>query len=65
MGLILFSHVHLAEFNFLPLPVVAEVLSIHRFLFFPPLTGGQKKKKMQSVCPLRFYHRSTKLLHGI
>ena len=33
MGLVLFSHVHLAEFNFLPLPVVAEVLDS---FFFPP-----------------------------
>ena len=45
MGLILFSHVHLAEFNFLPLPVVAEVLSIHRFLFSPPSLEAKKKKR--------------------
>ena len=33
MGL-LFSHVHLAEFNFLPLPSVTEFLSNHRPLVF-------------------------------
>lgn len=42
MGLILFSHVHLAEFNILPLPMVAEFLWIIGF-FFSLLVWGQKK----------------------
>lgn len=33
MGLFLFSRVHLAEFNFLSLPVAAEPFLNHRFLF--------------------------------
>lgn len=43
MGLTLFSHVHLAEFNFPPLPLVAEFLSDHRFLFL----SLSEAKKMQ------------------
>lgn len=45
MGLVLFSHVHLAEFDFLPLPVVAESRLIGFFFFFSPSFEAKKKKK--------------------